>query len=113
MSTPQSDHRTGKSQDVFGSLIGLPIEPRDFIVLAISVVIALLGPSAFIAHEKHRNALAEHQRRKKVSDLFDTFSLDCFGCRGSFNTVIFTVVVVITVSVVFAVGLIVFVFEAH
>ena len=32
-----------------------PIEPRGFVVLTISVVVAALRPADFVAREQHRN----------------------------------------------------------
>src|SRR6185437_16805738 len=41
---------------------GVPVDPGDLIVLAVTVVVAALGAPEFVAGEQHRNALAEKER---------------------------------------------------
>ena len=45
----------------------VPIEPGDFVVLAIGVVVALLGVADFVAGHEHRHPLREEQRGQEVS----------------------------------------------
>ena len=33
-----------------------PVEPTDFVILRVSVIIALLGPGEFVAREDHRRS---------------------------------------------------------
>ena len=44
-----------------------PVDPRDLVVLAVAVVVALLGAAGLVAHERHRNALGQEQRRQQVA----------------------------------------------
>ena len=104
----QRDERLGESQEVCVEFVGFPNEPGDRIVLAIRVVISKLGTANFIAHQKHRNALAQQESRQEVSELSGPFSLDGFAGRRAFDSVVQAVVVVLPIAIVFPVGFIVF-----
>src|SRR5215203_813868 len=53
------------------ALIGLlPIDPRDLVILAISIVIALLGTTQFIACYQHGHTLREEKCSEEVALLF-------------------------------------------
>src|SRR6266536_5750424 len=44
----------------------VPVHPADFVVLAIGVVVALLGPAHLVAPEHHPDTLGEHQGGDEV-----------------------------------------------
>ena len=50
----------------------IPVEPAQFVILAVPVVIALLGLQHFVTGENHRNTLAQHQNSQQILRL--TFS---------------------------------------
>ena len=51
------------------SLLCLPVDPADFVVLAIGIVVALLGAGELVAGEQHRRALRQQQGAKEVAPL--------------------------------------------
>jgi len=56
---PPGIQQSRKAMDAGMLLEQPPIEPIGFIVLAISVVVAMLGAAKFIAHQKHGQAKGE------------------------------------------------------
>src|SRR4051794_32107996 len=54
-----------------------PIEPVEWAVMAIGIVVAQLGPADLIAHEQHRDALAEKENRQGIANLPTSESDDC------------------------------------
>ena len=46
-----------------------PVEPADFVVLAVGVVVAELRVPHLVAHEQHRRASREQLEREEVFDL--------------------------------------------
>ncbi len=45
----------------------VPIQPRNLIVLAVRVVVALLGPAEFVAGEQHRDTQRQEERRDEIT----------------------------------------------
>src|SRR6266567_8882745 len=45
----------------------IPIDPRQLVVLAESIVVALLRPAELVAHEQHRHALREEECGQTVA----------------------------------------------
>jgi hypothetical protein len=91
----------------------IPVNPADFIILAVGIIVAVLRVSHFITGENHGNALADQQYAGCIFDLFETQALDAGIIGLSFRTAIPAVVVVVTVTVEVTVGLIVLVIVRH
>ena len=64
-----------------------PVKPADSDVLAISVVVAPLGPAHLVAHEQHRRAGRQHEREKilhlTIAQRFDRGSRSALRRRNS------------------------------
>ena len=87
----------------------VPIEPADLIVLTVAVVVALLGPPDLITHAMHRHALRKKERGQHVALLPLAQRIDREVIGRPFSPAIPALVVVGAVTVVFAVGFVVFV----
>jgi hypothetical protein len=46
-----------------------PVEPAEFVVLAVGVVVAVLGPPDLVAHADHGDALRQQEDGGEVLDL--------------------------------------------
>ena len=103
---PKLDRSTHESLKCF--LVGLqvPINPTDFIVLTVGVVVAALGSAELIARQQHRDSLREEQRHQEIAPLSFTKLIDPFIRSVALETAIPTAVVV--VAAVFKIRLIVF-----
>src|SRR5579862_2634884 len=58
---PQQYHAPREFEELLASSIERPVEPRELVVLAIGVVVALLRATELITPEHHRHALREQQ----------------------------------------------------
>jgi len=65
----QMNHLPHEVQNVGVSLTKAPIEPTDFVILAICIVVSELGSAQFISHEQHRRPDGEQSEREKIPDL--------------------------------------------
>ena len=65
-----------------------PVHPADVVVLAISIVIALLRPREFVAGDHHGCSLREQQSRQHISHLPTSQPVDLRVVGGAFNTAI-------------------------
>src|SRR5207247_10845894 len=84
-----------------------PIGPADLVVLTVSVVVTLLGATQFVATGDHRYALRDKKGRHEVSLLARTEGANG-GVRGrAFDSAIPAQILIVAVSVVFAVGFVV------
>ena len=45
----------------------IPIQPTDFVVLTVSIVVPLLGAAEFVAGEEHGNSLGQEKGCEEVS----------------------------------------------
>src|SRR5579862_4086154 len=97
-----------EAQHVSMLLLLGPIQPADFVVLAISVVISTLSISCFIARNKHRYATRKHQDRRKVANLLLAQLLNSGILRLALHPTVPTQVFVVAVVVAFSVGFIMF-----
>ena len=52
-----------------GLEVEVPIDPGEFVVLAVDVVVALLGSPEFVSVREHRHALGQQKRREEIADL--------------------------------------------
>src|ERR1700760_511774 len=86
----------------------LPIDPTDLIVLAISIVVALLRSTELVPRKDHGRPLGKHQSSEKVSLLPFTQRQDVCLLRHSFDSVVPPIVMRGTVLAVFSVGLVMF-----
>ncbi len=94
-------------------LVQIPVRPRNRIVLAVSVVVALLGARHLVASANHRNALAEQQCGEHVAHLLLPQLVDVLDGGRTFNTAVPGTIVTFAVPVAFAVGFVVFFVIAH
>ena len=88
-------------------LLIVPVEPGDFVILAVGVVVALLRVAHLVAREHHRYALTHHEHRDGVFHLAVAQGDDFRIISITFAATVPTVVVVLAVAVVLAVGLVV------
>ena len=86
-----------------------PVKPTDIAVLAISVVVAALRTPHLIAHEQHRRAGRQQFQREKILYLPVAQRLDGRIVSRPLSATVPTQVVIRTVAIVLAVGLVVFV----
>src|SRR5581483_12234922 len=86
---------------------GGPVEPGYFVILTVRVVVASLGPSRFIARQKHRHSLRQEQRSQEVSHLPRAQRVDARIVGWSFSAAVPRTVVVLAVPVLLAVRLVV------
>ena len=91
----------------------IPVEPGDFVVLAIRIVIAVLRSTTFVAGQDHRDALAEQQAGKHVFDLLFADFHDARIASRSLGSVVVAHAVVVAVTIAFAIHLIVFLVVAN
>ncbi len=90
----------------------VPIQPGDFIVLAIGVVVAPLRSPDLIPARQHRDAPGQEQRGQQISFLLLAAVVDLRIVGWAFDAVVVAVIVVGAVAIVFHVGLVVFVIVA-
>src|SRR4051794_30634576 len=84
-----------------------PVEPRQLVVLAPRVVVAVLRPPPLVAAEQHRHALREEQRGEEVAYLTLTQRVDLRIVGRAFDAAVPGAVVGRAVVVVLAVRLVV------
>src|SRR6478672_7547271 len=84
----------------------LPVEPADFVILAIGVVVSLLRSGPFVAGSDHGHALRKEQSREHVAHLLTTEleNLRVFG--RTFFAVVPGMIIVIAIAILFSVGLV-------
>ena len=80
-----------------------PVEPARLVVLAVSVVVAMLGAPHFVAHENHGHPQRQQRDGQKVLHLPIAQPLYSRIVRGAFHTAVPAPIVVGAVTVVFAV----------
>ena len=103
----QPHHRAGELEERLLVLAEVPVDPRDLVVLAVGVVVALLGAAELVAVADHRHALAEQDRGEEVADLAVAQREDPAVLRRALGAAVPGAVVVVTVVVALAVGLVV------
>ena len=86
-----------------------PVEPIDFVVLTIGVVVAVLRSPNFIAHQEHRDAKREQRDRHEILNLAVSESLDSRIVGGALDATVPASIVVRAVAVILPVGFVVFV----
>ena len=108
---PETDERLHEPQHFAVVLNETPIKPTGFVVLTISVVIAILCAPDFITADEHWHTLTEQQRAHHVLDLSITNEIHGGDVGLTLNTIVITDVVIITIAIVFVIGFIVLVLE--
>jgi len=84
-----------------------PVLPVKLVIVAIGIVVAELRATHFVAHEDHGYALADEQHGHGVLHLTHAQGVDAGVVGRPFPAAVPTVIVVGSVAVVFAVGLVV------
>src|SRR6185437_561399 len=84
-------------------------EPRGFVVLRVSIVVATLRMAKLVAREQHRRALGQQHGREKVTLLSFAQRPNLRIIGRAFGAVIPGMVVRMPVAIVLAVGFVVFV----
>ncbi|MNM73230.1 hypothetical protein D3C81_849500 [compost metagenome] len=94
-----------------GRLGLLPVQPRDLVVLAVGVVVAVLGAAPLVAGGQHRRALRQqqrgHQRLRHAAAALQDFRVAGRAFDAAVRAPVGAGVVVGAVAVVLAVGLVV------
>src|SRR5262249_32283449 len=85
----------------------LPVQPSHVVVLAISVVVAALGAQHFIAALQHGDALGQEKRRQDAPHFGFPYIRHLVVLGRTFLSAIPTVVVVLAVAILFAIGFVV------
>src|SRR5687767_6220670 len=80
-------------------VVVLPVEPGEFVVLAVSVVVAELRPPDLVAPKQHRHALREGKRRDEVPLLARSQRVDLRIVRRALDAVVPRAVVVLPAAI--------------
>ena len=107
------DQISAKPDHLFILLHRRPVQPTDLVVLAISVVVAMLGSPEFITSDQHRYALRQHQCRQHIFDLTLPHFVNDRLVGWAFDAKVIAEIIVVTVAVVFTISQIVFVAVAN
>src|ERR1700677_1038420 len=86
----------------------IPIEPADFVVLAVGVVVSALGARKFIAGHNHRRALGEEQSPEHAAHLPLAERVDRRVIGGAFGAAIPGAIVGAAIAIILAVRFVVF-----
>src|SRR5271157_4819698 len=110
MRLPERNHAFEEAEYVLIRLELAPIQPADFVVLIIRVVVSELCIQELVTGPEHRNAIREHEEAEEV---FSLFPAKCQNLRWrapvSFVSAVPTVIRVHTVLIVMTVLPVVFV----
>src|SRR5579872_4710522 len=104
----QVDHALNEHQQIPILLLHTPIDPADGTVLAISVVVSTLSVTDSVACIQHWNALRQQQSSQEVSFLLRSQCKDRRIVGRALYAAVPTPVIVVAVTILFAVGLVVF-----
>src|SRR5690606_8553912 len=63
----QGDEATRELEQAPPGLVELPVDPRDLVVLAVAVVVAMLGAADLVSVGDHRHTLGDEERREEVA----------------------------------------------
>src|SRR5262249_10345372 len=84
-----------------------PVDPAGLVVLAVGVVVATLTVAAFVSRQQQRHALCQKQAGQVVTAQFASERNDIGIVRCTFGSAISAEVIIGTVVIVFAIGLVV------
>ena len=104
---PQGRQRAAEAAQFVAGRGGGPVEPGQFIVVAVGVVVAALGARQLVAAEQQRRAEGQEQGSQQVLALAQPDGADGGIVGGSLDAVVGAQVVVAAVAVALAVGLVV------
>ena len=68
---PQLAKRADEFAQIFRAPGERPVDPADFVVLAVGVVVAALRAAELVAAEQQRHALRQQQRGQEVASLLE------------------------------------------
>ena len=85
----------------------VPVKPAQLVVLAIGIIVAVLSPAHFVAHEQHGGAESEQRHRQEILQLPVSDAFDYRIITWTFDSAVPAQVVIAAITVVFPVGLIV------
>src|SRR6266571_5150470 len=85
----------------------IPVDPRQFIVLAVSIVVSRLRPAELVTHEQHRHALREEECGQAVTFLLRAQPDDGGVVSVALHAAVPRAVMRLTVGVVLAIRLVV------
>ena len=102
------DQSSDEAVDIGMLLEQAPIEPTDFIVLAIRVVVSQLGAAHFIPHQQHGHAERQQVDGEHVFDLLVTKTFNFGIIGGALDAAIPTEVRIVPIAVFFVIGFVVF-----
>ena len=108
MSLAQIDHALNERQQIAIFRLQIPIQPADFVVLAVGIVVSHLGMADGIPRIHHGHALRKQKRCQQIPFLLGTQSLNIGIVGGSLGPAIPAAIIVVAVAIVFAVGFVVF-----
>src|SRR5512145_1417443 len=103
MLVKQADQKASKLEQLSAWPVDVPVDPGNFVILAIRVVVALLGAADFVAREQHRDSLRQDQGGEKVALLARTQGENHRIVRWPFGTAVPTEIIVVTVAIFLAV----------
>src|ERR1700730_16281369 len=103
------DHPFCEFEQRFCIIVPVPIEPVQWIVLTIGIVIALLRARKLVPAVNHRDPLREYQCGDEIALLPPPKRVYRWIIGWPFRSTIPGIVVVIPVAIFFPVGLVVFV----
>jgi hypothetical protein len=105
---PQSGELRHQLADVLAGLFTRrPVHPAKRVVLAISIVVAVLAVADLVPGQQQRHALRQHHARQQIAPQLPPQLENVGIVRRPFDPAIGTVVVVGAVAIVLAVGLVV------
>src|SRR5262249_45829333 len=86
----------------------IPVQPTDFVVLTIGIVVAVLGTAGFVAHQQHGGAQGEQSDGQKILRLPVAEFLNGWIIAWALDAAIPASIVVGAIAVIFSVCLVVF-----
>ena len=97
MSLAESNHLLIETMDIAVLFQVVPVQPSDFVILAISIVVAELCISHLVSGENHRHTLTYHQKRHGILNLLMTKEVDARVGGLAFPATVPTIVVVFAI----------------
>src|SRR4029450_12359026 len=86
LGAPEMDERAHAFIPRLLLLSEFPVEPRQLVVLAISIIIALLTMAEFIASQEHRHALGQQYGGHEVAPFLPTHGPNAKSGNGTFTS---------------------------
>ena len=111
--TTEFDYLFEITEDICILLQIIPVEPGDLVVLTIGVIVALLRVAHLVAREYHRDTLTHHQQCDGVLHLAVAQGIDVSVVCRTFIATVPTIIMVLTITVIFAIGFVVLLVVRH